>query len=391
MQTRRSQNRARELYRCRSSRTRSARRGEAGSLQGDGTCPRSRVIIRPVLPALHRLPNGNSWISNSTVFARRNVAYRKRRLGMISFLIYKPAHQRFFLRPSAYHACSIKHAFKVWSSNAIHQQGSPGISCNRFLINIFQNYLLAKAFQLIPCFNRNMVIFLTFQLQEAILPSRELHLRTLWRVGRLFEPFGLPIEHWHPPASTRKRSRSLAAFDRNGPTPAALEILRLQDEKDAMTDYRRTGVWTGKDKGTGGALSISFSSNPKLPTCLFYAQFENIDALGQAKNMQQFVNSLLDIWPRASAIEVGPFKYYTTHRVFPKRPGAGWMLYLPRPIARAQLPEAAELVPIEENGKQEGTMIVSVADSPFSIDNPEHVRIANAIEVRLADQDLLPR
>nr|WP_230626593.1 Imm52 family immunity protein [Ralstonia solanacearum] len=32
-----------------------------------------------------------------------------------------------------------------------------------------------------------------------------------------------------------------------------------------------------------------------------------------------------------------------------------------------------------------------VADEPFSSDNPEHVKIANKIEVRLVDHDLLPR
>jgi hypothetical protein len=55
------------------------------------------------------------------------------------------------------------------------------------------------------------------------------------------------------------------------------------------------------------------------------------------------------------------------------------------------LPEAAELVPVMEGDKQRGTLIVSVADEVFSVDNADHVRIANAIEVRLADQDLLPR
>ncbi|MFP2984959.1 Imm52 family immunity protein, partial [Burkholderia pseudomallei] len=37
-----------------------------------------------------------------------------------------------------------------------------------------------------------------------------------------------------------------------------------------------------------------------------------------------------------------------------------------------------------------GTIIVSVTDAPFSVDNPEHVAIANRIEIRLVDQDLLP-
>ena len=67
------------------------------------------------------------------------------------------------------------------------------------------------------------------------------------------------------------------------------------------------------------------------------------------------------------------------------------MLYLDRAITPKELPEAAELVPVMEGGKQKGTIIVSVTDEVFSADNPEHVKIANAIEVRLADQDLLPR
>jgi hypothetical protein len=107
--------------------------------------------------------------------------------------------------------------------------------------------------------------------------------------------------------------------------------------------------------------------------------------------MLKFMRGLLDIWPQASSIEVGPFRYYTRHQVFPKRLGAGWMLYLPKGITSEQVPEAAALVPIMVNGKQHGTIVVSVSDATFSIDNPEHIKIANAIEMRLADQDLWSR
>ncbi|PMS17617.1 hypothetical protein C0Z18_19340 [Trinickia dabaoshanensis] len=236
-----------------------------------------------------------------------------------------------------------------------------------------------------------MVIFLSFRLQQPILPSREEHFGTLWKITQLLEPFGLPIEHWYPPAPTRKKSLAQAAFDENGPTPEALEILRLQDEKDATTSYRTTGVWSGKEKGRRCSFSVSFSSDPDLPTCLLYLQFEEVAALDQANNMQRLMRGLLEIWPRAASIEVGPLMYYTTHRVFPKRPGAGWMLYLPRAIAREELPEAAELVPVVGRDTQRGTIIVSVSDGIFSAENSEHLRIANAIEMRLADLDLLPR
>ncbi|RDU98907.1 hypothetical protein DWV00_11700 [Trinickia dinghuensis] len=236
-----------------------------------------------------------------------------------------------------------------------------------------------------------MVIFLTFQHQQATLPSREEHLRTLWRIAKLFEPYGLPVKNWYPPAATRKKSLAHAAFDQSGPTPAALELLRLHDDKDATTTYRRTGVWSGKEKGRGGSFSVSFSCDPCNRTSLLYVQFDEVEALDDCRAMQRFMLGLLAIWPVASSIRVGPLMYYTTHQVFPKRPGAGWMLYLPTAITREELPEAAELVPVMEGGTQKGTIIVSVADATFSIDNPEHLRIANAIEVRLADQDVLPR
>ncbi|RQR34837.1 hypothetical protein DIE22_16255 [Burkholderia sp. Bp9142] len=106
--------------------------------------------------------------------------------------------------------------------------------------------------------------------------------------------------------------------------------------------------------------------------------------------MLSFVKGLLDIWAPAS-IEVGPYKYFSMQQVFPNKPGAGWKLYLPLKITAKQLPEAHELVSVMDCRKQRGTIVVSVADEAFSAENPEHVEVANAIEVRLADQGLLPQ
>jgi Immunity protein 52 len=236
-----------------------------------------------------------------------------------------------------------------------------------------------------------MDITLIFPLHQDRLPSPEEHLCHLWKVAKLLEPFGLPIESWYPPAATPKKSRENPAFDRTGPTLTALQLLRTQDEKMATTNYRRTGVWTGKEKGRGGVYTLSFSSDEHNPICVFNLQFAELDALHDARTMVRFVLDLLDIWPAATKIEVGPLIYYLKQQVFPNRPGAGWMLYLARAITPKELPEAAELVPVIEGGKQKGTIIVSVMGEVFSADNSEHVKIANAIEVRLADQDLLPR
>jgi hypothetical protein len=75
---------------------------------------------------------------------------------------------------------------------------------------------------------------------------------------------------------------------------------------------------------------------------------------------------------------------------FMDRPGVGWMLYLPRIFAEADLPEARALVPVMKEEKQLGTIVVSVTDAVFSAKNEEHVRAARAIETRLVSNDWLP-
>jgi hypothetical protein len=237
-----------------------------------------------------------------------------------------------------------------------------------------------------------MYITQIFRLPQDTLPSPDEHLHHLWEIAKLHDPMGLPIENWYSSAAgTPKKSLKYPAFDASGPTPAVVEMLRAQDRKDAVTNYRITGVWTGKEKGRGGAFTTSLSSDVGNPTCVVRIQFNEVEALDDARNMQRFMFGLLDIWPTSTQIRVGPLIYEHTHKVFPNRPGAGWMLYLDRAITPKELPEAAELVPVIEGDKQRGTIIVSVRNEVFSADNPEHVKIANAIEVRLADQDLLPR
>ncbi|NAX16176.1 hypothetical protein C1V68_33280, partial [Burkholderia pseudomallei] len=84
-----------------------------------------------------------------------------------------------------------------------------------------------------------------------------------------------------------------------------------------------------------------------------------------------------------AVIEASPDGYFEK-QVFDDKPGVGWMLYLPKIITQQQVPEAHALIPVPEAGKrQTGTIIVSVTDAPFSVDNPEHVAIANRIEIRL--------
>ncbi|KVD72932.1 hypothetical protein WI89_13730 [Burkholderia ubonensis] len=83
---------------------------------------------------------------------------------------------------------------------------------------------------------------------------------------------------------------------------------------------------------------------------------------------------------------------YQEKQAFDDRPGVGWMLYLPFELTAQQIPEAQELIPVHsvDGKKRLGTIVVSIKDEVFSVDNEEHLTVAHNIESRLISMDLLP-
>ncbi|EJN01734.1 hypothetical protein PMI40_03221 [Herbaspirillum sp. YR522] len=123
----------------------------------------------------------------------------------------------------------------------------------------------------------------------------------------------------------------------------------------------------------------------------FSLEWSKVPALAEKKSVVRLIESLLPIWP-APFVSVSEARYEAIHKVFDDRPGVGWMLYLPRTINTQQVPEAQELIAVhDKDGGQQGTIIVSIRDEPFSVDNEEHIKVAASIEMRLVEHDLLPR
>ena len=200
---------------------------------------------------------------------------------------------------------------------------------------------------------------------------------------------------WLVATGVRDTSYLYPVFDSNGPTTAALAVLREKFKKnDAVKGY---ALWNGQEERAKAASIMSY--------------FDRQDHV--ASSVRLSVKSArgtcrLGTWERVVAALTAAARIYEPiygsvetqnyEAVFKDRPGVGWMLYLPRVLTVQQVPEARALVPVlsEGDGKkgkpvQLGTIVVSVTDEPFSDENPEHVKIANAIEIRLVDQDLLPR
>jgi hypothetical protein len=195
---------------------------------------------------------------------------------------------------------------------------------------------------------------------------------------------GVSQADWLLPVENLKTSPRLQAFD--GATPARELVKAIEAENIDNPQAPSFGVWTGNDDSFNAALSACYNDYG-LSTVSF--QSNRFRALMSYHALTIVLESGLSIWPAAVAT-VAPFRYWGL-KVFPDRPGVGWMLYLPRRIEQEQVPEAPMIRHVKDLNGTEGTIIISVIDGPFDAENAAHVRVANAIEIRLADQDLLPR
>jgi len=193
------------------------------------------------------------------------------------------------------------------------------------------------------------------------------------------------LAKWYLKGDSKEEATRYEVFDSNGPTTAATAVVTEELKKEV--DPRIIGIWNGKTDATGASLQLIGRPTPETSTAIlrvkpgaFPLTYEGAVAVVHAAAIQ---------W-QASAITLESGGYFPL-KVFKDRPGVGWMIYLPKTLTVQQVPEAGALIPVIDRKKQIGTIVVSVTDAPFSDADPEHVRIANKIEVRLVDQDLLPR
>ncbi|MBT0962607.1 immunity 52 family protein [Denitromonas iodatirespirans] len=222
-------------------------------------------------------------------------------------------------------------------------------------------------------------------------PTLEDDLAALFRLRQHLSQFSPKLSEWFLGGNTKEEAFLYSAFDENGPTTALMAVLKekIRQEKDMLPPMRSVGLWNGEEQVEGASMGLFFRQTKEPSQVDFGTRLRDFLTY---PNVLSTTRKMTEIW-QPLFVSVEPVFY---DPVFKDRPGVGWMLYLPRVLTVQQVPEARALVPVlsqDESGKerQTGTIIVSVTDEPFSDQNPEHVKIANAIEIRLVDQDLLPR
>jgi hypothetical protein len=202
----------------------------------------------------------------------------------------------------------------------------------------------------------------------------------------------LDLDKWLLGGETKDEAQVYKVFDSGNPAEAVTAI--LEKEFKDVADPRMVTIWNGLDGREGASLRYMGRPEPHTSLVTFNGRPQSFSS--DWKAVGNAVAAAALIWkPKFATLESND---YFDRKVFKDRPGAGWMIYLPEVLSESQVPEARALVPVmaEGDGKKKksvqlGTIVVSVTDEAFSDQNPEHVKIANAIEIRLADQDLLPR
>lgn len=217
------------------------------------------------------------------------------------------------------------------------------------------------------------------------------HLAMVQRFTRILgaEDVLLGDSAWYLCGDTEDDSYRYPVFDGRGPASAALAVLKQEVERgDVLKSF---AIWNGQLESTKGASMMYYfdrTDGAASAWSLALVSQPPVSRLGTWATVARVISEAAKIWcPLLATVDTRNYD-----GVFPDRPGVGWMIYLPTILTAQHVPEARALVSVlDENNKQLGTIVVSVVDGPFSGSDPEHVRVAHAIEVRLVDQDLLPR
>lgn len=192
--------------------------------------------------------------------------------------------------------------------------------------------------------------------------------------------------NWRMKGDSLEEARRSEVYQVDGqPSITALEALESEYRGEIGSTV---GIWDGGAVDDVGASITVFACGGDFPDTV------TVGARGAfAENKGHVVAVVKQIVLEFSpAVVTAAPDGYEQKQAFDDRPGVGWMLYLPVELTAEQVPEAQELIAVfsADGKKRLGTIVVSIKDEVFSVDNEEHLVAAHNIEARLISLDLLP-
>jgi hypothetical protein len=169
-----------------------------------------------------------------------------------------------------------------------------------------------------------------------------------------------------------------------GINPKALA--KLQNAPDAASSMRLLGFWNGLTEDHGASLRYLYRDTNG--GCIITLELPPTRELNKEHEAKQLIQAAVRIW-QPTAISLSTDEYID-QKTFTDRLPMGWMLYLANPIKAELIPEAAEIIPISVDDDIAGVLLISHSKY-FDDTDEQHLKLAKSIEIRLADEDLLPQ
>jgi len=210
-------------------------------------------------------------------------------------------------------------------------------------------------------------------------------LNDMFVVSREIEKLVGKEKKWFFAGYSKKDALKSIAFDNNGPTENAINIVSRHYKKNKP--LINESIWDGGKEGESCSIShyMMFILNPRKGM-LVIGTDEKVESIEKMISMVMFLACT-----RAKSYITVDSKGYRLkgESVFPDRIYVGWMLYIPHIVLPHLLPQAAKVIPVIDGEEQKGTIVVSTEDI-FDGSNKEHIGKANDLEIRLLDLGLLP-
>ncbi|AVR05761.1 Imm52 family immunity protein [Pluralibacter gergoviae] len=192
-------------------------------------------------------------------------------------------------------------------------------------------------------------------------------------------------EKWYLTGHSRKDASKHVVFNEGKSNQNILDVFERHYKKNHP--LVNESIWNGQPDGLSCSIShfMKFIDNPKKLNFIIDIDQRVASAADMIDSLVLLASGKNKAW-----IKVDSKGYWRHDRnVFPDRIYIGWMLYIPHIVRSELIPEAAKIIPIFDDNKQKGTIIVSTEEI-FDGSNKNHIEKANDIEIRLLDLGLLP-
>jgi hypothetical protein len=191
------------------------------------------------------------------------------------------------------------------------------------------------------------------------------------------------LGQWYLKGETVADALQYQLFEQ-GISPKALA--KLQKAPDVSSPLRILGFWNGLPGDPGASLRYLYRESNDC--CIITLELPPTRKLNKAHEAKQLIKNAVEIWqPIAISLSTDT---YSDQQIFTDRLPMGWLLYLAKNIKAELIPEAAEIIPISVDDDIAGALIMSHSKH-FDDTDEQHLKRARSIEIRLVDEDLLPR